>query len=340
MQQLPSDKKQLKVSMMTIHASKGMEFDTVFLVGNEEKTFPTAQAIQEEHHSPELLQEERRLCYVAMTRAKSELIMTYRQTVGTYVNGKYQYVERPRSRFLDILIGESPKTTGSRGPKKAISRTSNVGTRGAYSHSPLKASTPSRDRKIPRRQVSSSSRSSYDQKRLGTTARLDQIPTIKPRPPGGIRGGARASNASKRTVVREKSTLAAPSKQKPTKPGSQKKLRSAALASRGGTRQQSTLASLPTSSSTAPVRKHSAKQGNTPPSAKKIKDDPKKQKSLDSTWLFPVGSEVSHQRHGRGIVLPPPPPSESTDLPVRVKFSSGEQEIFCARGTEISPAIR
>lgn len=55
-----------------VHASKGMEFDSVFLVGLEEGTLPTSQALEKDKTS---IEEEKRLCYVAMTRAKSELLM-------------------------------------------------------------------------------------------------------------------------------------------------------------------------------------------------------------------------------------------------------------------------
>lgn len=60
------------VVMMTIHAAKGLEFPVVFVVGAEEGIFPGIRAIGE----PEEMEEERRLCYVAMTRAKEKLYMT------------------------------------------------------------------------------------------------------------------------------------------------------------------------------------------------------------------------------------------------------------------------
>ncbi len=60
------------VVMMTMHAAKGLEFPVVFVVGTEEGIFPGVRAIGE----PEEMEEERRLCYVAMTRAKEKLYMT------------------------------------------------------------------------------------------------------------------------------------------------------------------------------------------------------------------------------------------------------------------------
>ena len=65
------DKDSDSVVMMTIHSAKGLEFDTVFLVGMEETIFPGLRAIGEEDE----MEEERRLCYVAITRAKRKLYL-------------------------------------------------------------------------------------------------------------------------------------------------------------------------------------------------------------------------------------------------------------------------
>ena len=58
--------------MMTMHAAKGLEFPVVFVVGAEEGIFPGIRAIGE----AEEMEEERRLCYVAMTRAREQLHLT------------------------------------------------------------------------------------------------------------------------------------------------------------------------------------------------------------------------------------------------------------------------
>lgn len=68
-----SDEDKNKVTLMTIHSSKGLEFRNVYLVGLEEKLFPSEMAT----FSPKELEEERRLFYVAVTRAEKELIITY-----------------------------------------------------------------------------------------------------------------------------------------------------------------------------------------------------------------------------------------------------------------------
>jgi len=68
------------VRLMTIHTAKGLEFDRVFLVGMTEGIFPSARSLEE--RKAEALEEERRLCFVAMTRAKKELILTESEGFG------------------------------------------------------------------------------------------------------------------------------------------------------------------------------------------------------------------------------------------------------------------
>ena len=62
-----------KVTLMTVHAAKGLEFEAVFVVGLEEELFPSQMSMD----SPRQIEEERRLFYVAMTRAKKHLFLTY-----------------------------------------------------------------------------------------------------------------------------------------------------------------------------------------------------------------------------------------------------------------------
>ena len=93
-------KAQHSVTLMTLHAAKGLEFPVVFMVGMEEGLFPSARA---ENEGIESLEEERRLAYVGMTRAMKELYMTY-------ANSRYSYGGRSYnlpSRFL-AEIGYDP----------------------------------------------------------------------------------------------------------------------------------------------------------------------------------------------------------------------------------------
>lgn len=85
------------ISLMTIHAAKGLEFDIVYIVGMEEDGFPHLRAIgEQEGEKINKLEEERRLAYVGMTRARYELILTYAKR--RLVRGQIQ--NRIPSRFL------------------------------------------------------------------------------------------------------------------------------------------------------------------------------------------------------------------------------------------------
>ncbi len=83
------------VKLMTIHASKGLEFPIVFLCGLEDGIFPSSQSITLIEKKPELMEEERRLMYVAMTRAEKKLFLGFS-------NRRYQNT-MIYSRFLDEL---------------------------------------------------------------------------------------------------------------------------------------------------------------------------------------------------------------------------------------------
>ncbi|MDL2314892.1 UvrD-helicase domain-containing protein [Bacteroidales bacterium OttesenSCG-928-C19] len=82
-----------KVSMMTIHAAKGLEFPYVYVVGLEENLFPSAMCLGDRRQ----LEEERRLFYVAVTRAEKKLTLSYAQTRYQYGSASYQ----EPSRFLE-----------------------------------------------------------------------------------------------------------------------------------------------------------------------------------------------------------------------------------------------
>lgn len=85
------------VKLMTIHNSKGLEFPVVFVVGVEDEVFPGSKV----EYDPTQLEEERRLCYVAITRAEEKLYMYYAKQ--RFVYGQMQF--RTQSRFLDEIPG-------------------------------------------------------------------------------------------------------------------------------------------------------------------------------------------------------------------------------------------
>jgi DNA helicase II / ATP-dependent DNA helicase PcrA len=86
------------VTLMTLHAAKGLEFPVVFMVGLEETIFPHSRALYDQFE----MEEERRLCYVGMTRAREELYMSYATSRMLY--GGQQH--NPPSRFLSEIDAE------------------------------------------------------------------------------------------------------------------------------------------------------------------------------------------------------------------------------------------
>jgi DNA helicase-2/ATP-dependent DNA helicase PcrA len=86
------------VTLMTLHAAKGLEFPVVFMAGMEETIFPHSRALYDQTE----MEEERRLCYVGMTRAREELYMIYATSRMLY--GSTQH--NPPSRFLSEIDAE------------------------------------------------------------------------------------------------------------------------------------------------------------------------------------------------------------------------------------------
>jgi len=103
-----------RVTLMTLHAAKGLEFPLVFLAGLEEGLFPHSRTLM----NPEELEEERRLCYVGMTRAMNTLILTrahYRRRYGN--DAPEQSIP---SRFLQEVPGQLVENLGGRSPAWSV----------------------------------------------------------------------------------------------------------------------------------------------------------------------------------------------------------------------------
>jgi DNA helicase-2/ATP-dependent DNA helicase PcrA len=99
-----------RVTLMTLHAAKGLEFPLVFLAGLEEGLFPHSRTL----NSPEELEEERRLCYVGMTRAMNTLVLTrahYRRRYGNdapELSIPSRFLEEVPPPLVENLSGRSP----------------------------------------------------------------------------------------------------------------------------------------------------------------------------------------------------------------------------------------
>jgi len=104
--------------LMTIHSAKGLEFPVVFLAGMEEGLFPSARSSQ----TAEDLEEERRLCYVAITRAKEQLYISNAKTRTLYGQTTHQ----TNSRFLTEIPSTLLEEDGVSGTDRAFSQTAQI----------------------------------------------------------------------------------------------------------------------------------------------------------------------------------------------------------------------
>ena len=168
------------VVMMTMHSAKGLEFPVVFVVGAEEGIFPGIRAIGEQDE----MEEERRLCYVAMTRAKGEALPHLRQPAHALRPHQLQ----PASRFLEEIPPEHLEQSG----RNFLDQTSDWG------------GVPSR----------ASGYGGYGQRGSygGGRSPFDQRPQYESRPSGGDYGGfARAMSGGGKARPKASGASAAPS---------------------------------------------------------------------------------------------------------------------------------
>lgn len=125
------------LTMMTLHTAKGLEFPLVFICGLEEQLFPTARSIEESFTNPQALEEERRLLYVGITRARQHLHLSYAGSRFSY--GSLQHTTP--SRFIDeIPMDQVEKTTANgnlpfpSGNRRRPGRRGNYGADAVWSH--------------------------------------------------------------------------------------------------------------------------------------------------------------------------------------------------------------
>jgi DNA helicase-2/ATP-dependent DNA helicase PcrA len=99
-----NDPEQSSVTLMTLHSAKGLEFPVVFLIGLEDGVFPHVRSLGD----PDELEEERRLCYVGLTRAEERLYLCHAWSRMMFGTTDY----RPPSRFLDEIPAELVEALG------------------------------------------------------------------------------------------------------------------------------------------------------------------------------------------------------------------------------------
>ncbi|WP_374400814.1 3'-5' exonuclease [Niveibacterium sp.] len=129
-----ADAGQEAIQLMTVHAAKGLEFDAVFLTGVEEGLFPHENSIQE----IDGLEEERRLMYVAVTRARKRLYLTLAQSRMLHGQTRYSL----KSRFIDEI---PPQLIKWLTPRQSAARYYEPSQESAHRTPPRSAAAPSRD---------------------------------------------------------------------------------------------------------------------------------------------------------------------------------------------------
>ncbi len=114
--EIPDGQTEDQVVLMTLHSAKGLEFPVVFLIGAEEGIFPSSRSFD----SPEDMEEERRLAYVGITRARQRLFITHAWSRSLF--GSTQY--NPPSRFVDEIPGEIIEAKGNVSGRSSYGRQS------------------------------------------------------------------------------------------------------------------------------------------------------------------------------------------------------------------------
>lgn len=126
------DKETPRVSLMTIHASKGLEFPHVYIVGLEENLFPSQMAL----HSRADLEEERRLFYVALTRAEKKCTLSY--SMCRYLYGRpttsepSRFIQEIDPAYLEIEVPNKPESGRSLNLARPVLSTPTSGLSGSF----------------------------------------------------------------------------------------------------------------------------------------------------------------------------------------------------------------
>ena len=102
-----------KVLLMTLHSAKGLEFENVYLAGMEENVFPSYMALQFEDSDPEGIEEERRLAYVGITRAKKNLTLTAARRRMVRGETQYNRLSRFAQEIPDELLDRNKPLTAA-----------------------------------------------------------------------------------------------------------------------------------------------------------------------------------------------------------------------------------
>ena len=137
--------------MMTLHSAKGLEFPNVFMVGMEENLFPSARSRDDESR----MEEERRLCYVGITRARERLFMSHASRRMLYnqiqFNDRSRFIDDIPARLIEDVSVSGGMGGGARRPGGAWQSVSLHGARAAVSEDSRRIRLPIHPRGSRRR---------------------------------------------------------------------------------------------------------------------------------------------------------------------------------------------
>lgn len=154
-----------KITLMTIHSAKGLEFRNVFITGLEEDLFPSAMCVD----TPQQIEEERRLLYVAITRAQENCVLTYAQT--RFRNGKTNTC-RP-SRFIKDLDARFVDIPENLDTPPATDRYADKPWKSSYNYSERTFKAPAEQPRL--RPVENSRRIVFDTASAATSQQVDSV---------------------------------------------------------------------------------------------------------------------------------------------------------------------
>lgn len=235
-----------------------------------------------------------------MTRAKSELLMTWRQTVPIFSSGGLKNVDRPRSRFLDVLVSKKPQASSLES---------------ATTPKPKKWNEKYRSAQDKASQIKNWS-SSSDMRKFGTL------------PIGKFTGTASvyASNANNMIDTLSTKTVF------PKRP-------SAPFSTSKDQKVSPSIQTQNTANDSILIRATSYTTGSKGDASPNKSGEARRnsEQAINSNWFFPIGSKVRHKIFGDGVVLTPLTTSGLGSMRVLVEFKNGEKQEFPVQTTELSP---
>ena len=254
-----------------------------------------------------------------MTRAKSELFITWRQSAPAFTSEGINFVDKSRSRFLDPLVSKKPQDSLTRSPNPTTPK--------KYENwkEKYRSVKPAYEKRAS--QIKAWGDPIPKKKQLGTSSEAKFTGTASVYASNTKKVTDRKSTTFKSEklsarVVSPKQPLA-PMETRGSVPFAAKEAAPSAQSQRAANRSIHMQATSPTIGSTGGVSNEA--QRSLP--------------SIDSSWFFPIGSKVRHKIHGEGVVMTPQSTTRNGSMSVLVEFNNGEKQEFPVQTTELSPIV-